>query len=50
MKTYQLPGGVASTDLEPVPKSHLAVIPLQGHVSLMMRTKTTLGYLDDFLK
>ena len=49
MKTYQLLGGGVS-DLEPMPKSHLAIVPAQGHVSLMMQTKTILGYLDDFLK
>ncbi len=50
MKTYQLLGGAVSADLGPMPKSHLAVIPSQGHVSLMMQTKTILGYLDGFLK
>jgi len=49
MKTYQLLGGGVS-DLEPIPKSHLAIVPSQGHVSLMMQTKTIGGYLDDFLK
>ena len=50
MKTYQLLGGGMSADLGPMPKSHLAVVPSQGHVSLMMQTKTILGYLDGFLK
>jgi pimeloyl-ACP methyl ester carboxylesterase len=50
MKTYQLLGGGISADLQPMPKSHLAIVPSQGHVSLMMQTKTILGYLDDFLK
>jgi pimeloyl-ACP methyl ester carboxylesterase len=50
MKTYQLLGGGVSADLQPMPKSHLAVIPSQSHVGLMMQTKTILGYLDDFLK
>jgi pimeloyl-ACP methyl ester carboxylesterase len=50
MKTYQLLGGGVSADLAPMPKSHLAVVPGQSHVSLMMQTKTILGYLDDFLK
>jgi pimeloyl-ACP methyl ester carboxylesterase len=48
MKTYQLLGGGVS-DLTPMPKSHLAVVPSQGHVSLMMQTKTILSYLDSFL-
>ncbi len=50
MKTYQLLGGAVSADLGPMPKSHLAVVPSQGHVSLMMQTKTIFGYLNDFLK
>ena len=50
MKTYQLLGGGVSADLQPMPKSHLAIVPSQGHVSLMMQTKTILGYMDDFLK
>jgi pimeloyl-ACP methyl ester carboxylesterase len=50
MKTYQLLGGGLSADLGPMPKSHLAIVPAQGHVSLMMQTDTILGYLDDFLK
>jgi pimeloyl-ACP methyl ester carboxylesterase len=49
MKTYQLLGGGVS-DLQPMPKSQLAIVPSQGHVSLMMQTKTILGYLDGFLK
>jgi len=50
MKTYNLLGGGVSADLSPMPKSHLAIVPWQGHVSLMMQTKTILGYLNDFLK
>jgi len=49
MKTYQLLGGGVAADLGPMPKSHLAVVPSQGHVSLMMQSKTILGYLDGFL-
>jgi len=49
MKTYQLLGGGLS-DLSPMPKSHLAIVPSQGHVSVMMQTKTILGYLEEFLK
>lgn len=49
MKTYQLLGGGVSADLKPMPKSHLAIVPSQGHVSLMMETKTILSYLKDFL-
>jgi pimeloyl-ACP methyl ester carboxylesterase len=49
-KTYQLLGGGVSADLSPMPKSHLAIIPSQSHVSLMMQTKTILDYLNDFLQ
>ena len=50
MKTYQLLGGGVSADLGPMPKSHLAIVPSQGHVSLMMQTNTISGYLAAFLK
>ena len=50
MKTYQLLGGGVPADMAPMPKSHLAVVPSQSHVSLMMETKTILDYLDSFLK
>lgn len=49
MKTYKLLGGGVSADLQPMPKSHLAIVPSQGHVSLMMQTKTILSYLKEFL-
>jgi pimeloyl-ACP methyl ester carboxylesterase len=50
MKTYQLLGGGVSADLQPMPKSQLAIVPSQGHVSLMMQTTTILNYLNGFLK
>jgi pimeloyl-ACP methyl ester carboxylesterase len=50
IKTYQLLGGVVVGDFQPMPKSQLAIVPSQGHVSLMMQTKTILGYMDGFLK
>ena len=50
MKTYQLLGGGVSADLQPMPKSQLAIVPSQGHVSLMMQTTTILAYLNSFLK
>ncbi len=50
MKTYKLLGGGVSADLEPMPKSQLAIVPSQSHVSLMNQTKTILGYMDEFLK
>jgi pimeloyl-ACP methyl ester carboxylesterase len=49
IKTYQLLGGGVSADLGPMPKSHLAIVPSQGHVSLMAQTKTIFDYLDGFL-
>lgn len=50
MKTYKLLGGGVSADLQPMPKSQLAIVPAQGHVSLMMQTTTILTYLNSFLK
>ncbi len=50
MKTYQLLGGGVSADLGPMPKSQLAMVPSQGHVSLMMQAPTILSYLTNFLK
>ena len=50
IKTYQLLGGAVSADLQPMPKSQLAIVPSQGHVSLMMQTATILTYLNSFLK
>ena len=49
-KTYKLLGGGVSADLQPMPKSHLAIIPNQSHVSLMNQTKEIFGYLDSFLQ
>ena len=50
MKTYQLLGGGKSADIEAMPKSQLAIVPSQGHVSLMTQTKTILTYMNNFLK
>lgn len=49
-KTYKLLGGGVAAGLQPVPKSQLAIVPNQGHVSLMMQTKTIFDYLDNFLQ
>jgi pimeloyl-ACP methyl ester carboxylesterase len=49
IKTYQLLGGGVSADLQPMPKSQLAIVPSQGHVSLMMETTTLLAYMNSFL-
>src|SRR5258706_11864165 len=50
MKTYQLLGGGVSADLGPMPKSHLAIVPAQGHVSLVQQTKTILDFMNNFLQ
>jgi pimeloyl-ACP methyl ester carboxylesterase len=51
IKTYQLLGGAVAADLSgTMPKSQLAIVPSQGHVSLMMETTTILTYLNSFLK
>lgn len=50
IKTYQLLGGAVVADLGSMPKSQLAIVPSQGHVSLMMQTTTILTYLNNFLK
>lgn len=49
-KTYKLLGGGISADMAPMPKSQLAIVPAQAHVSLMMQTATLLTYLNGFLK
>ena len=50
IKTYQLLGGAITADFGPMPRSHLAIVPSQGHVSLMQQTNTIAGYLDGFLQ
>ena len=50
MKTYKLLGGAVSADMGTMPKSQLAIVPSQGHVSLMMQTTTIATYLNSFLK
>lgn len=50
MKTYQLLGGGIVADFGIMPKSQLAILPAQGHVSLMNQAATILGYLEAFLK
>ena len=49
MKTYQLLGGGVTADLQPMPKSQLAIVPSQGHVSLITQTSVILSYLNNFL-
>jgi pimeloyl-ACP methyl ester carboxylesterase len=50
IKTYQLLGGAVVGDFGVMPKSQLAIVPSQGHVSLMEQTQTIFGYLDSFLQ
>jgi pimeloyl-ACP methyl ester carboxylesterase len=50
IKTYQLLGGAKCADFGVMPKSQLAIVPSQGHVSLMMQTATISGYMNSFLK
>jgi len=49
-KTYKLLGGGIAAGMQPMPKSQLAIVPNQSHVSLMTQTKTIFGYLDSFLQ
>ncbi|RYY60973.1 MAG: alpha/beta hydrolase [Chitinophagaceae bacterium] len=49
-KTYELLGGGISADMSPMPKSQLAIVPAQAHVSLMMQTPIIFSYMDSFLK
>lgn len=49
-KTYELLGGGVAADMGPMPKSQLAIVPSQAHVSLMMQTGTIFTYLNNFLK
>ena len=50
IKTYQLLGGAVVGDFMPMPKSQLAIVPSQSHVSVMMQTAAILNYLNGFLK
>lgn len=51
IRTYQLLGGGVSADLlGSMPKSQLAILPGQGHVTLMMQTAAISAYLNNFLK
>jgi pimeloyl-ACP methyl ester carboxylesterase len=50
IKTYQLLGGAVVGDFGVMPKSQLAIVPSQGHVSVMMQTATIFNYLNSFLK
>ena len=50
IKTYQLLGGAVCGDFGAMPKSQLAIVPSQGHVSLMKQTQTIFNYVDSFLQ
>ncbi|OQP53985.1 hypothetical protein A4D02_20060 [Niastella koreensis] len=50
IKTYKLLGGTVCADFVGMPKSQLAIVPSQSHVSLMMQTTTILTCLNGFLK
>lgn len=50
IQTYSLFGGNTFADMAGVPKSQLAIVPGQGHVSLMDQTDAILGLLKGFLK
>jgi pimeloyl-ACP methyl ester carboxylesterase len=50
MKSYQLLGGGIAADMGSMPKSHVAIVPSQTHVSLMMQSTTILSYLNQFLQ
>lgn len=49
-KTYRLLGGDVAADMAPMPKSQLAIVPSQAHVSLMMQSTTILNYMNSFLQ
>lgn len=48
-KTYQSLGGCRFADITGTPKSQLAIIPGQGHVSVMMQSSTLVNYIQNFL-
>lgn len=49
-KTYKLLGGGVAADMGPMPKSHLAIVPAEGHVGVMMQTPVILADLNGFLQ
>lgn len=50
MDTYKRLGGCTFADMLGIPKSQLAIVPGQGHVSLMMQTDEMLRLISVFLK
>jgi pimeloyl-ACP methyl ester carboxylesterase len=49
IKTYRLLGGAVAGDFGGMPRSQLAILPSQGHRSLMMETQILADYIDRFL-
>ncbi|PRY48836.1 pimeloyl-ACP methyl ester carboxylesterase [Arcticibacter pallidicorallinus] len=49
IKTYESIAGATNPDPGVMPESQLAILPGQGHVSLMYQTQTIFSYLDSFL-
>lgn len=49
-KTYKLLGGGVTADMQLMPKSQLAIVPNQSHVSLMVQTRVLFEYMDGFLQ
>lgn len=49
IQTYKQLGGTTFSDMTGVPKSHLAIVPGQGHVSLMMDQENILKLVNKFL-
>lgn len=49
IRTYESVAGTAGPEPGSMPASQLAILPGQGHVSLMYQTQTIFSYLDSFL-
>jgi pimeloyl-ACP methyl ester carboxylesterase len=49
-ETYRQLGGGVFADMGQIPKSQMAIIPGQGHVSVMMQSQVILQLLNGFLK
>ncbi len=49
-KTYKLLGGGVAAGISPMPKSKLAIVPNQDHVSLMGETEVIVGLVEGFLE
>lgn len=49
-KTFKLLGGDVMMDMGAKSKAQLAIVPNQGHVTVMMQTPVILSYVNGFLK